>query len=81
MDLMTFFLLGHAIALGNVGFPSIIYYAAQVFHRTLEGGSIDHTLQAVPTFFHLCDHLFVSETILNPNPFTKLHGIRLFAQF
>ena len=66
MILMTFFLLGIAIAL--FGFPSIHYYAAQVLPRTLEGGSIDPYAPGVPTYSTLLRHLFVSEPDLNPNP-------------
>jgi hypothetical protein len=66
MTVMTFLLLGIAIAL--FGPSDVHYYATQILPRTLEGGSINPYAPGVPTYSTLLRHLFVSEPELNPLP-------------
>jgi Glycosyltransferase family 87 len=56
------------IAVAWFGWNDIVYYARQVFPRSLEGGSIDPYAPGVPTYSTMLRHFFVREPELNPRP-------------
>jgi hypothetical protein len=57
-----------AIAIALFGWNDIVYYATQIFPRSLEGGAIDPYNPGVPAFPVMLRHLFVREPELNPHP-------------
>lgn len=57
-----------AIAIALFGWNDIVYYATQIFPRSLEGGAIDPYTPGVPTVSIMLRHWFVREPELNPRP-------------
>jgi hypothetical protein len=57
------------VAIVLFGWNDVVYYATQVFPRSLQSGAIDPYSPGVPTFSTMLRHLFVREPELNPHPF------------
>jgi Glycosyltransferase family 87/WD40-like Beta Propeller Repeat len=66
MIVATLGCLGVAILL--FGWADTHYYAAQIFPRSLEGGSIDPYTPGTPTVSNLLRHVLVADRNLNPHP-------------
>ena len=69
-----------AVAVALFGWSDVSYYAARVFPRTLEGGSIDPYNPGVPTLSTLLRRLFVFEAELNPSPLIRAPWLFFFAR-
>jgi hypothetical protein len=57
-----------AIAVTLFGWRDIVYYATQIFPRSLQSGAIDPYSPGVPTFSTMLRHFLVREPELNPHP-------------
>jgi|HubBroStandDraft_5_1064220.scaffolds.fasta_scaffold10928_2 hypothetical protein len=57
-----------AIAVALFGWHDIVYYAAQIFPRSLESGAIDPYNPGVPTVSTMLRHFLLREPELNPRP-------------
>lgn len=66
------------IAVALFGWSDMVYYATQIFPRSLEGGSIDPYSPGVPTYSTMFRHLFVREPELNPHPLLDAPWIFFF---
>jgi hypothetical protein len=56
------------VAVALFGWHDTVYYATQIFPRSLESGAIDPYNPGVPTFSTMLRHYLVREPELNPHP-------------
>jgi Glycosyltransferase family 87 len=68
LGMMAAVILLGAVAVTLFGWNDIVYYATQIFPRSLESGAIDPYNPGVSTFSTMLRHWFVREPELNPRP-------------
>jgi hypothetical protein len=66
------------LAITLFGWHDIVYYATQIFPRSLESGAIDPYNPGVPTVSTMLRHFLVREPELNPHPLWETPRIFFF---
>jgi hypothetical protein len=66
------------VAIALFGWNEIVYYATQIFPRSLQSGAIDPYSPGVPTFSTMLRHLFIREPELNPHPLWEVPWMFFF---